>query len=673
MAVLRTLFPYIAGAAALALLVWALTFAKLPPADLTFVNGEEVRTVDPAKATGQPEGRILDAIFEGLLRTMPDGEPDADGLVPMKPDFAAAERYEISDDLLTYTFYIRENARWSNGDPVTAHDFHWSWRRTLHPETATEYGDQLTSYVAGTEKYNDYSRLEEGDRVEVELRDRPGPRLRPDPDQLQNFPQGTLKHGLLRGIVKPPEPKFAETAAQRERDAARSLWESRWIYLVELKPRQGKTIDWDAPGTVAAFCRGMPSQFPRGWDWRGPAAEFGFTSGEPTRCHQVLYDWDSAVGVKVIDDRTLAVTLKHPTPYLPWLVAFYPLYPVNRRCVEDYGSPDWTKAENIVTNGPYTIEMRRLRDRLRLKWNEHHWDAANVELKVVDALAAKGETTYLNLYTDGQADWITDVPNAIIGDLQKRKDFYAAPGLITYFYRLNTRRPPLNDPRVRQALNLAIDKRTICDQVVRGGQKPARSICPPGMQGYHSPHCGEYNPAEAANLLAAAGFPGGKGFPRLEILFNTHERHQEIAEVIQQQWKDALGIDVALINMEWGTYLDTVHKENFSIARAGWVGDYPDPNTFLDMFVTEGPNNNTNWSNSRYDKIILELAPRERDAEKRAELLHEAEQILMDELPIIPIYFDVSRNMVHEDIEGWFPTLQDTHPIFLLKRRPTAE
>jgi oligopeptide transport system substrate-binding protein len=339
---------------------------------------------------------------------------------------------------------------------------------------------------------------------------------------------------------------------------------------------------------------------------------------------------------------------------------------VNRECVEEHGSPRWTKPRNIVSNGPFLLSMRRIRDRIRLVKNPTYWNADNVALEVVDALPIKSETTSLNMYLKGQIDWTTTVPTSIIPELQKRDDFYTAPMLTTYFYRLNTTRPPLDNPLVRQALNLATNKQEICEHVTKAGQQPARSFVPPGLTGFESAECGEYNVDRARELLREAGYPEGQGVPKFEILFNDSGAHKDIAQVIQRQWKNNLGIDVELRNLEWGVFLDSLQKKDYTVARSGWIGDYPDPNTFLDMFVTDGANNQTGWSNAEYDRLIHDSAA-ESDPVVRMQMLHDAERILMDEIPIIPIYFYVSISMVNPRVHGFAPNIQDIHPLTVIR------
>ena len=311
----------------------------------------------------------------------------------------------------------------------------------------------------------------------------------------------------------------------------------------------------------------------------------------------MLPDFDETVGVRATDDYTLEVTLNHATPYFLQLCAFYPLYPVNQTCVETFGYPAWTKAENIVNNGPFRMEFRRIRDRIRLVKNPQYWNADTVKLQSIDALAVTSETTVLNMYLHGQTDWATTVPAAMIPDLSKRDDWLSDVFLGIYFYRLNVKHPVLSDVRVRQALNLAVNRQELCDNVTRAGERPAWTFCPSGIPGYTAPAGLEYNVSRAKQLLAEAGYPDGRGFPQLELLYNTSESHKTIAEVIQQQWSRNLGIKVTPKNREWGVFLNDVDNLNYHISRLGWIGDYVDPNTFLDLFVTDGANNSTGWSN----------------------------------------------------------------------------
>ena len=579
---------------------------SLPPADFTFNNDTELKSVDPAIVSGVPEHRIIDALFEGLTRQHPQ---------TLEPIPAVAERWDISDDGLVYTFHLRDNARWSDGSPVTAADFHYSLRRFLDPLTVAEYAYQAW-YIKNARRYSyGMSSLAPGDPVEVEL-PLPAPEENPE---VRNTWRGRLLHGkYLRS-----EPLDSEQVS----------------HVVEVD--------------------GQPHWFLIGED-TAKARDHGC---DP--CRQILLDFRE-VGVKVLDDRTLQITLEAPTAFFLDLTAFYPLFPVNRHCLEQYGSPEWTDEKNIVSNGPYNLEFRRVRDRIRLRRSETYWDRGRVRLEVIDALEIESPTTGLNLFMTGGVDWITNAPPAALRVMLRedppRNDLNPAPFFTSYFYRLNTTRPPLDDVRVRRALALAINRREITETITGAGEIPARSLVPPGISGYEAQLCDEENPELARQLLAEAGYPDGKGFPRFSILYNTHESHQSIAELLRKQWQRELGIVVQTRNEEWASYLSSQRQMQYDIIRAAWTGDYLDANTFLDMFLTDSEQNKTGWSNAPYDRLI-EAARHELDPAKRLRLLEQAERILMEELPIIPVYYYVSKNLVKPHVRGFYNNLQDIHPL----------
>ena len=629
---LRTLFPYLALTFILLASVWAVSFPPSERADFAFNNATEVESVDPARVTGAPEGRIIRMLLEGLFG------PDPETLEPRPAMAVSADPKRIlSKDGRTYTFTIRREAQWTDGSPVTAHDFRWSWRRFLHPEMGSQYRFLLTDYVEGAAKYAAPTMLEPGDRVAVELTDRPMP--------LQVFPSGTILNGTLVDVDKTPEPPDDIPDADQKKED----WRESWIFVVNIN------------GTERKFRKSAPD-----------------TANGVEHCMHVLFDFEQ-VAIKAPADDKLEVRLKTPTPYFLYLMQFYPTFPVQQKCVEQYGFPDWTKPHNIVTNGPFVIQSRQIRDRIRLRKNDAYWNAANVKLQTVDAFAVGSATTSLNMYLDGQLDWSPSPPPYLIPDLKDRVDFNVRATLTIYFYRINTTKAPFNaevvervvdgktvtvdrGKLVRQALNRAIDKALICTQLLRAGQQPARSFVPPGLPGYEAAECGAYDVTAARRLMTEAGFEGGQGCPTIEILHNADKSHRQLAEVIGDQWEKNLGVKVSIRSLEWGSFLSSTQSLDYHVARAGWIGDYPDPNTFLDLFITDGPQNETGWGNPDYDKLIEE-AKFEQDAGHRLELLRQAEAILMDELPIIPIYAYVNTHLVKPYVKGFYPNSQDMHPI----------
>ena len=622
----RLLFPWIAGVAILGSLGWALNRGQLPPADFTFVNGTEVKSLDPAIVTGQPENRMINALFEGLTSWNPK---------TLKPEPGAAERWDVSDDLLTYTFYLRKDAKWSDGSPVTAHDFIYSMRRFLDPRTAAEYSYQAW-YVKNAKKYSGGGRaIRSGDNVEVELN--------VDPD-APNTIRGKLVHGKLVRI----EDKAGNELVGEELDKAAAdadLNIEDWVFVISTEAGEERFRYADDAS----------------------AASHEPAEGE-RHARQILIDLRD-VGMRAIDDHTIEFTLENPTRYFLTLLGFYPLFPVQQKCVETFGSPQWTDVENIVCNGPFKPQFRHLRDRTRVVKNEHYWDRDNVKLNSVDFLAVESSTTALNLYLTGQVDWIYDVPasalRTLLAEEPPRDDINPVPLLNTYFYLLNVTRKPFDDVRVRKALSMAMDRKELTGVLLGADERPTYSLVPPGLPGYDPPQGPHENVKEAQRLLAEAGYPNGRGFPEIEILHNTHEGHHAIAQLIRDQWRRNLGISVKTRNEEWATFNASQRQLNYDVSRRGWIGDYADPNTFLDMFVTGGENNCTGWGNAEYDKLIAAAAV-ETDSAKRLDLLHQAETILMDEMPIIPFYNYVSKNMVKPTVRGFYNNIQDTHPLSAL-------
>lgn len=619
----RSLFPWIAGIAILGSIGWALNRGQLPPADFTFINGTEVKSLDPAIVTGQPENRMINALFEGLTSWNAE---------TLKPEPGVAERWDISEDLLTYTFHLRKDAKWSDGSPVTAHDFIYSMRRFLDPRTAAEYSYQAW-YVKNAKRYSGGGRAARpGDNVEVELNI--------DPD-ASNAIRGKLVHGNLVRIEDRSGKELTGEVLDKAA-ADESLKIEDWVFVISTEAGEERFRYADDADAAA----------------NEPA------KGE-RHARQILLDLKE-VGMRTIDDHTLEFTLENPTPYFLTLVGFYPLFPVQQKCVETFGSPDWTDVENIVCNGPFKPEFRHLRDRTRVVKNEHYWDRDNVKLNSVDFLAVESSTTALNLYLTGEVDWIYDVPASALRTLMVerpvRDDLNPQPMLNTYFYLLNVTRKPFDDVRVRKALSMAMDRNELTQVLLGAGELPTYSLVPPGLPGYDPPQGPHEDVKEAQRLLAEAGYPNGRGFPEIEILHNTHEGHHAIAQLIRDQWRKNLGVSVKTRNEEWATFNASQRQLKFDVSRRGWIGDYADPNTFLDMFVTGGENNCTGWGNAEYDRLIAAAAT-ETDSAKRLDLLHQAEAILMDEQPIIPFYNYVSKNMVKPTIRGFYNNIQDTHPL----------
>lgn len=487
--------------------------------ELIYNLGADPLTIDPQLNSAVDGGQIINNTFEGLIRDV-DGE--------IRPGMA--ESWTVSDDGLVYTFKIREDALWSDGEPVTAHDFVFGWQRAVDPALAAEY-----AYIMGSAN-------------------------------------------LLNAVE---------------------------ITAGEKKPEE--------------------------------------------------------LGVKAIDDKTLEVTLANPTEYFLGLTGFATFMPVRADVVDSEGI--WAKdPAKAISNGPFKLEKYALGDELVLVKNDNYWNADAVKLeRVVCKMIVDASTAY-TAYQAGQLDMLESVPTAEIPKLMvENPEFYINPYIGTYYMVLNLNNEILQDVNVRKALNWGIDRTTITE-ITAAGQLPATGFVGPGFfdadgNVFHEV-AGDYGvpvraDVEAAQkFLADAGYPDGKGFPKLEILYNTNEGNKIIAEAMQAMWAENLGIDVTLTNQEWAVFQETRNNQAYdSIARHGWIGDYVDPNTMLDIFTTGNPQNNGGYSNPDFDEQIA-LA-RTTVGQERMDHLYKAEEIFMNDMPIIPVYYYVNTLIAVDEVEGW--------------------
>jgi oligopeptide transport system substrate-binding protein len=379
----------------------------------------------------------------------------------------------------------------------------------------------------------------------------------------------------------------------------------------------------------------------------------------------------SLVGCKALDRYTVRVELRNPTAFFLDLCAFPTLFVVPRQTIEKYGDR-WLSARPLPSSGSYELVTWRLNDKIRIRKNERYWDAANTRLKVVDFLPITSAPTALNLYETGAADIVWDkdlVPTELMGVLSKRPDFHSYQELGIYYLKINTTKKPFDDPRVRQALSLCVDKARIIRKIIKAGGVAADSLTPPGTARYTPPSGLGYDPARARQLLAEAGYPGGKGFPRVEYIFNASAGgaavpHGKIAVELQQMWHDELGIDVELRQLEWGTFLAAESQLSYDIGRSSWIADYNDPETFLNLMMSDNGNNQTGWKNAEYDNLIRS-ADEQLDPAAREKKFQEAETLLIrDAVPIIPIYYYVGLDYFDgRKIKGLYENVLALHPI----------
>lgn len=380
----------------------------------------------------------------------------------------------------------------------------------------------------------------------------------------------------------------------------------------------------------------------------------------------------SGVGVKAPDDRTLVVELENPTPYFLELCAFPTLQPVRMDLVDRVGD-DWVKPEHIIGNGAYVLESWRINDKIRLKKNPRYWNRDKVALGTVDILPIADANVAFNFFASGLADLVMDkglAPPALLDELKRQPYFHASPFLGIYFLRYNCAKGPFADERVRRAFSLAIDKKRIVEKITRAGELPAPGFVPPGIPGYAGTDGLPYDPSSAKQLLAEAGFPEGRVFPLVNYLYSKSELNEAIAVELQSMWRETLGVNVNLLRQEWKVYLNSLSLLDYDIARSSWVGDYPDPNTFLDMFLTDGGNNRTGWGNPEYDRLISDAA-REPDPARRLGILRRAEDLLVQQaVPIAPIYYYVGIQLYDpEKIGGIRANVLDEHPLRAIYRK----
>lgn len=490
------------------------------PLTFTIANGSEPMSLDPAQMQGTVEHRIFEALFEGLVSTDENGQP-----VP-----GVAESWQISDDGLTYTFTLRDDALWSDGTKITADDVVYSWLRELAPETASPYAWFPAMFIAGAAEYN--------------------------------------------------------------------------------------------------------------------ASEAGA----------------DAVKIAAIDERTFTMELIGPFPYVLNALTHYTFAIVPRQAIEAHGD-EWTLPGNFVGNGPFVLKEWAPQNKIVCEKSSTYWDKDAVSLDEVIYLASDDINTNYIMFQAGQVDWCTTVPADLLDSIMMSNEYQASPQLSTYYYSINIDKAPLNDVRVRKALAYAIDRYALVDSVLKAGQIPCWGIVPP-MQGYEGLGDDRFDPELAQELLAEAGYPNGVGFPTISILYNTDDNHKAIAEFIQAQFKENLNIEVTLENQEWATYNANRDSHNFELARAGWVGDYQDPNTFLDMFVSGAAMNDVGYANEEYDALIEKAASMPDGAERYA-VLQEAENMLvLEDQAIIPLFFYVSQHLVDTaKWGGWESNLMDYHPV----------
>jgi len=587
-------------------------------------NSDEPKGLDPQQVSGVLESNIIRALFEGLCLE----HPTEDGVsLP-----GAAASWDTEDNQ-TWVFRLQPEGRWSDGMPVTSSDFRFAYRRILSPRMGADYAWFLY-YLRGAEDFHRNRRSKILCRGDGELGvdwaawDNPAEGLR-DPFRgdgrlggLGEVGMDALGEeeldGILAGRLSFPWPDEVPEAA-RETIVRRNL----------------------------EFLR----------------------SGDEL--------WDRAeVGVEAPDSHTLVLHLRSPIPFFTELTKHYTFFPVPehliRSFVDEAGEPriddpflihEWTRPGVMVSNGPFQLKSWRMNDHIEAERNPYYWDAEQVSLNGIRFLPVTNTYTEARMFFAGQLHMTYTLPLELLPLARERygDEFRSEPYIGSRFLRCNVTRGPLDDPRVRMALSKAIDREKLIDLLFQDDRQPATGIVPP-FGDYEAAGVVGYDPEGARALLAEAGYPEGRGFPS-GVGFMTTDRDDArmFAEALDGMWRKELGIRVTIQQYEWKTYLGRMSNLDYDLCVAGWIGDYLDPSTFLDMWQTGGGDNRTGWGDPTFD-LLIRQAEEETDPAARLAKMKEAELVLMEAQPVIPVHWFTTNYLLSRQVEGWSPLLLNNHP-----------
>jgi oligopeptide transport system substrate-binding protein len=596
---------------------------------LRYISGSEIETLDPQVSSGQPEARVYMALFDGLVEYDPK---------TMQPIPAIAERWETSQNVDEFIFYLRKNARWSDGKPITAHDFVYTMRRGFRPDllSRTAY---LGYYIKNAEPYNSGGVFVRKNNQFLLEKDVNG-------DAAENSKPAEYK-------IFGPETEFNKTLKSGDR-----------LVLKGSEKDREKQFEKD-PKLKAAV----------------EGAEFVPVAAED-------------LGVEAIDDHTVRITLSQPAPFFVGLLAHQFFRFVPQQAIEKHGRIGWTKPENYVTSGPFKLKSYQPYHQLTVEKDPMYWDAASVKLDGIEFYPLEEQNTMMNLYKAGDVDatYNHTIPSPWIDEMRVFKDEYMDhPEVAIEYHVLNVKKPPLDNLKVRKALSYAVDRVSLAK--FRKTVKPLSYFSPEGIfpeyeaakarvaeqiqkeQGISKEEWegrNKLNPAKACQLMQEAGYKttpteGGRcrveNFPidKVSILYNTTENNKAVQEFIQAQFKQNLGLTFSLKNMEWKTFLVTRNNLEYdSNARGAWVGDYMDPFAFLSLHYGEKNEGATGWHDPKFDAMCDE-ANRTPDPQKRYELLARAEFYMLDQQPIIPLVTQATNWIKKPYVKGLYPNPGTLH------------
>ena len=501
--------------------------------------------------------------------------------------------------------------------------------------------------------------------------------------------QGNREQVLHRGIgaeVSDLDPQLATNIA--EMDVVSALFEGLVVEdPVDLHPVPGVAARWDVSSDQliytfhlradARWSDGHPvtaQDFVASWrraltpSFAAENASLLYVLKGAEAFHRGATKDFAQVGVAAPDPVTLRVTLDHPAPYFLSLLTLATWLPVPVDVISANGPPTagentWTRPGHLVGNGAFALKSWRPNQLIVVEKSPTYWDAAHVRLHAVDFYPIESPDAEERAFRAGQLHLTYVLPFSKVDAYRTNSPQFLRtdPYLNTYFFRLNTLAAPLDNVRVRRALALGVDRAALVGKLLRGGQQIATAITPPGLPAYTPPNGTPTDFAAARRLLADAGYPGGKGLPPFELLYNTSENHRIDSEAVQEMWRRELGLDVRLVNQEFKVVLTERRAGHYQILLSDWVGDYLDPSTFLDLWRSDSGNNHTGWADAGYD-ALLSAAAHNPDPVARLAQLRRAEALVLAAAPIIPVYYNTHVFLIQPSVHGWHPTLLDHHP-----------